>query len=270
MTQSEIINADLMLIKNLIDLNALSISKAADVMNIQRTNLSSWLNGKLNVFSIQKIDGMLKSLGMHAIGDLSTGIRLNYLSLEEVHRWQVDDGATAFINVLRSTETDDALSWLEVFEVDALPKGCFNMVRRKSQSGDLIILVANRNPGTNTYPLSPEMLGFGKMAGKINVPLEKWIGWLKAKTLSTATFRDEILEFMTHSKAAETVDQSAIQHQLEKSTDKLNAVTIENVGLRAIIRNLLGEIRKLDSLHYPRAVCAFLAGSGEKQWILII
>lgn len=246
MTPSDKKNVDLDLIRNLIDLNGLSISKAADLMGIQRTNLSSWLNGKSNVFSTVKIDGMLESLGMHAIGNNSTGVRICYLSHDHVHRWHVDESSTALTDVLKATESNEALEWLEIFQVNASPKGSFNIIRRKSKSGDLYILVTNKNPSSVTYPISAENIGFGKKAGNISLPTEKWIAWLKAQTLPTSTFRNEISEYLDATNTVEAADESILKHQIEEMSKELKDSIRTNDGLRAVIRALLGEIRKLD------------------------
>lgn len=54
MTISNASDPDLDLIKNLVELNSLSIAKAAKLMGIQRSNLSSWLKGKQNVFCVAR------------------------------------------------------------------------------------------------------------------------------------------------------------------------------------------------------------------------
>lgn len=247
MTKPESKIDELQLIKQLIALNGLSISKAAEVMKVQRTNLSSWINGKLNVFSTSKIDGMLELLGINAIGDSSSGVRLYLLSNERAHRWQVEGGAYSFIEVLRATEENETLKFLEIFEVNTLPKGRFNIVRRKSKSGDLYILISNKDSSVNTYPISPEIVGFGMIAGTIEVPVEKWITWLKAQELSASTFRNEISIFMDASKNAEDTDNLREDRQFNLISKELNHYKCKSEGLKTIMRALLGEVRKLDT-----------------------
>lgn len=246
MPTNTIQDPDLMLIRNLIELNGLSISKAAEVMNIQRSNLSSWLNGKPNVFSIKKIEGMLDALGMRAMSDPSTGIRLCYLSPDIVHLWQVEIGSHSIIDVLRFTEPEASLQWMEIFQVDAYPKGRFNLMRRKSDSGDLIILVANKDSTSDTYPVTTESLGFGRMAGTIEVPLEKWIGWWKTKTLEVSVLRDELASFTNADKISEPIDNALTTHELDVAVNKLKESQCTNEGLKGIIREFLHEMRKIN------------------------
>lgn len=242
-------DGNLTLIKHLINLNGLSISKAADVMKVQRTNLSSWLNGKLNVFSESKIDGMLKLLGMRTIGDSTTGVKLFYMSPEITHRWQIEEGAEAFISVLNETESVENLNKIEIFEINTQPKGRFNLVRRKSPSGDLYILVANKNTSEYNYPISHETIGFGRMAGTIDVPVEKWVSWIKTQALSTSTFRNEISAYIDATQQHGNVDQTILKQELDSTIATLTILKCREEGLKAIIRELLGAVRKLDSKH---------------------
>lgn len=246
MPTNTIEDPDLMLIRNLIELNGLSISKAAEVMNIQRSNLSSWLNGKPNVFSIKKIEGMLDALGMRAMSDPSTGIRLCYLSPDIVHLWQVEKGSQSLIDVLRTTESEASLEWIEIFQVYAYPKGHFNLIRRKSNNGDLLILVTNKEATSDTYPISPEILGFGKMAGAFQMPLEKWIGWWKTKNLPVSAIRDELESLTGADAVSTTIDKRLASHDFEETSNKLKESLSTNEGLKAIIRELLGELRRID------------------------
>ena len=238
---------DLALIKNMIELNGLSISKAAEAMNIQRSNLSSWLNGKPNVFSIKKIEGMLEALGMRAISDASTGIRLCYLSPDIVHLWQVEKGSQSFIDVLKTSEPETSLKWMEIFQVDTYPKGRFNLVRRKSNSGDLIILVANKDSASDTYPIPTDSIGFGIMAGTIKMSLEKWIGWWKTKTLSVSSFREELASLIGSDKINKPVDVALTTHELNVTVNKLKESQCTVEGLKAIIREFQHEMHKINT-----------------------
>jgi predicted XRE-type DNA-binding protein len=239
-------NHDLILIRSLIELKGLSISKAAELMNIQRTNLSSWLNGKPNVFSSKKIEGMLDSLDMRAMGDASTGGALRYLSPNIVHLWHLEKDSHSLIDVLRSTESDSSLQWMEIFQVDAHPKGRFNLMRRKSASGDLIILIANKDSTSETYPVLAENIGFGKNAGRIKVPLEKWIGWWKTKTLPASSLREELESLTGTEKISEAVDNELTTYELDITKNKLKESICNSVGFRAIIRAFRGEMEKID------------------------
>lgn len=246
MLDTTAIEQDVILVKNLIELNGLSISKAAEVMNIQRTNLSSWLNGKPNVFSMKKIEVMLAALGLNIMSDPSTGIRLCSISPDIVHLWQIPKDAQSLIEVLRSTEDEESLKWMEIIQVDASPKGHFNILRRKSNSGDLIILVASKDSTSRTYPISSEDLGFGKMAGKIQIPLEKWIAWWRTKSLSTAHLRNELESLTRTEQIIAPIDNELNKRELENTVGKLIEAQCSNEGLKAIIRALLEELRKND------------------------
>ena len=235
----------LTLIRSLIELNGLSISKAAEVMNIQRSNLSSWLNGKPNVFSIKKIEVMLDALGMRVISDSSAGIRLCYLSTEVIHLWQVEKDGASLSHVLRHTEPETSLKWMEIIQVDALPNGKFNLIRRKSESGDLLILLANKDVASNSYPISPESLGFGKAAGNIKIPLEKWIGWWKTKILSVSQLRNELESLTSLEKIRAPFDDTLARHELESAINKLKESQCTTEGLKAIIREFLHEIKRI-------------------------
>lgn len=237
---------DLILIRSLIELKGLSISKAAELMNIQRTNLSSWLNGKPNVFSSKKIEGMLDALDMRAMGDASTGGALRYLSPNIVHLWHLEKDSHSLRDVLRSTESDSSLQWMEIFQVDAHPKGRFNLMRRKSDSGDLIILVANKDSTSETYPISPDNLGFGKNAGSIKLPLEKWIGWWKMKTLPASSLREELESLTGSDKINEPFDNVLNAHELDIAMNKLKESRCTTEGLKAIIREFQHEMHKIN------------------------
>ena len=240
------VDPDLKLIKNLIELSGLSISKAADVMGIQRSNLSSWLNGKPNVFSIKKIDRMLEALGMRAMSDPASGLRLCYLSPEVVHRWQAEAGAQSFIDVLRTTEPENVLDGLEIFRVNAYPKGHFNIVQGKSQNGELMMLVAHRDPASKDYPLSAEMLGFGKMAGTIELPLEKWITWRKEKTLPIPAFRTQISEYMDRVYEGQGADSQRLDSKSQSVEAQLNNYQRQVAGLNAFTQALMVEVLRMD------------------------
>lgn len=240
------VDPDLKFIKNLIELNGLSISKAADMMSIQRSNLSSWLNGKPNVFSIKKIDGMLEALSMRAMSDPASGLRLCYVSPEVVHRWQVEQGAQSFIDVMRTTEPENVLDGLEIFRVDAYPKGHFNIVRGKRQNGELMLLVANRDPASKDYPLSAEMLGFGKMTGTIELPLEKWIAWRKEKTLPMPAFGTQIAEFMGSVHEDQGANSQPLDSKSQSAEAQLNDCQCQIAGLNAFTQALIDEVLRMD------------------------
>lgn len=189
--------SDLQLIKYLIELNGLSISKAAKVMGIQRSNLSSWLNGKPNVFSATKIEGMMAALGMCATSEPLTGIRVRYLSPDIVHRWQVEAGAQSLIEVLRATEPEDVLEGLAIFQVNISQQGRFVILRSaEGKKGGWMMFVANRDLASKDYPLSPEMLGLGKLVETVEIPVLKWVSWWKEKSLTMAAHLEGILEVL--------------------------------------------------------------------------
>lgn len=239
------IDPDLLLIKLLIELNGLSVSKAAKLMGVQRSNLSAWLNGKPNVFSINKIEGMLEALGIRAMSDPSTGIRLSYLSPDIAHRWQVEKGAASLIDVFRSVEAEETLEALVIYDVNAFPKGHFNVVHAKRPNGELILLVANRDPKTRGYPLTPELLGFGKVAGTIEIMLETWIAWWKAEALPMDTFYKEISERMNKADKAGVGRHKSVSG-IKSVGAELNECQRTVKGLRAVIQAFMDEMYKID------------------------
>lgn len=241
------IDPDLKLIKQLLELNGLSNSKGADVMGVQRSNLSSWLNGKAFVFSIKKIDSMLSALGMRALSDPVSHVRLCYLAPEIVHRWQVEEGAPSLIDVLRKTEPKKVLEGLEIFRVNAYPRGCFNILRGERQNGVLLMLIANRDPSAQDYPLSPEMLGFGRLAGTIEMSLEQWIGWWKEPALPIQEFGTQIYELMGTASAGQGADRLPLDRTSGSVDAQLVDCQCQVAGLSALIIALINEVDRLEA-----------------------
>lgn len=85
------------------------------------------------------------------------------------------------------------------------------------------------------------------IAGTIEVPVEKWIAWLKAQELSASTFRNEISIFMDGLKNAEDTDNLRENRQFNLLDNELCHFKSKSEGLKTIIRALLGEVRKLDT-----------------------
>lgn len=243
MTQTTPLDPDLKLIKQLIGLNGLSNAKAADAMAIQRSNLSSWLNGKPNVFSTKRIDVMLEALGMRAVSDPVSNLSLRYLTPEVVHRWQVEVGAVAFIDVLRATEPESVLAGLKIYRVNAYPRGYFNILRGERQNGDLLMLVANKDPSAKDYPVSVEQLGFGMMAGTIEMPLETWIAWWQEKTLPMPQFSAQISEYLGRVQADEGTDNPQLDSKSKSVEAQLDECQYQVAGLSALIQAFINEMR---------------------------
>lgn len=241
--------SDLQLITHLIPLNGLSIAKAAKVMNIQRSNLSVWLNGRQNVFSVAKIEGMLEALGISAKSEASTGIRLRNLSQDVIHRWQVEEGAQSLIDVLRTIESESSLDRLEIFQVNTSQQGFFNILRNQDgENGGWLMLVANRDTASQIihYPLSPELLGFGTVAGSIVIPTLTWMGWWKEKTLPAPVFLEEISGVLDKISVKGGANDQNIERSQELVEIQLQNCQRTIKELEDIIRVFTDELHRVD------------------------
>ena len=228
---------DLYLVKALIDLTNLSVSKTAEAVGIQRTNLSAWLNGKQNVFSDQRVEKVLNHLGVNTLGDSATGVRFCDLDSVHVHKWYLAE-PDHLTTVLETTLSVEELQALEVFQVNTKPHGMFNLIRTSGVNGDVYIILCHKESGQNAYPL-PNDFQFGKLIGSIDLPVQKWIGWLKTKELLTSDFRTEINShiFARPNEVSGSLNTGSNSSKESKSHD---------AGLRAVIRSLLAELRNLD------------------------
>ena len=87
-------------------------------------------------------------------------------------------------------------------------------------------------------------MGFGKVAGKLTIPLEKWIGWWKAKELSAKEFRKDLSLIISKSDLSDATNNDLENHNFEATIKKYNDSENTNAGLRAIIRELLKTLRE--------------------------
>ena len=242
MTITSPLDPDLKLVKQLIELNGLSNAKAADAMGIQRSNLSSWLNGKPNVFSTRRIDGMLEALGMRAVSDPMSNLSLRYLSSAVAHRWQVVTGTESFSEVLRATEPASVLEGLEIFRVNGYPRGHFNIVRGDRPNGALVMLIAHQDPGTHGYPVSVEGLGFGRMVGTLELPLEQWIAWWREPSLAMPEFGAQLSEYLDKAKAEVASGNSPLNSQAKSVEAQLIDYQCGVAGFGALIQEFINEL----------------------------
>lgn len=247
MTITSPLNPDLKLIKQLIELNGLSNAKAAEAMGIQRSNLSSWLNGKPNVFSTKRIDGMLEALGMRAVSDPLSNLSLRYLSPGVAHRWQVVAGTESFSEVLRATEPASILQGLEIFRVNAYPRGYFNIVRGDRPNGALVMLIAHQNPDTPGYPVSVEGLGFGRMMGTVELPLEQWITWWREPSLALPEFAAQLSKYLDKAQVGVVNGNPPLDSKAKSAEAQLIDCQCLVAGMNTLIQAFIEELRRLDA-----------------------
>ena len=158
-------------------------------------------------------------------------------------------GAAAFIDVLRATEPESVLAGLKIYRVNAYPRGYFNILRGERQNGDLLMLVANKDPSAKDYPVSAERLGFGRMAGTIEMPLEKWIAWWQEKTLPMPQFSAQISEYLGRVQADEGTDNPQLDSKSKSVEAQLIDCQCRVAGLSALILALMDVVGKEDRNH---------------------
>lgn len=232
---------DIFLVKCLIDLNGLNLTKAAELMGVQRSNLSAWLSGKPNVFSASKRESMLSALGMQITHDALSDLRHISLSRNTTHSWAIRSGSTALFEFLSHIESGELLKNVEAIRIDAIPYGTFSILRSHSYAGEVFIMLSPFKPPPSTMEESlNEGLENNNIIGSISIELTKWMDWqIKRPSPADLSRLLDQLTFKPNQFGFEK--QSNVVSELKK-----NRHSIEIAGLAELIHELLNEIQRFD------------------------
>ena len=222
----------------LVSLSGMNNAKVADLAGINRPNLYAWLSGKSQIMSKEREEKLLAALGV-VDGKLSGNI---------VHRWRVDADAINIRAALNHLENKEYLDAAEIIFVktDESASGkieLYNLIEIPRPDGKLTILASFNKPLKNEYPINSTKLKFGHNGKNIVIWADLWARWWNKDELSKQEFWSDAPNCLV----IENVDTKQIDDKdlIASYENTILENKAEDAGLRAIIRSLLNELRKV-------------------------
>lgn len=225
------------LFKKLITITGSTNATIADRARVKRPNLYNWLSGKPQVMSHERVEQLFETLG----------IRHGKLSSSVVHRWYADKDSSNIRTLLTQFETPNSLNTLEIYFVkindgSVGQSELFNLIRIPRLDENIFILVTSEKPLIAEYPVKSTKLGFGIDQHTIELWSDQWSRWWRDEGLSPEELWQTIkskLNMNTGSSVEQPIDMDLIA----KYEQQILIHKAEDAGLRAIIRDLLKELR---------------------------
>lgn len=232
----EISNLDLF--KCLVSLSGMNNAQVADMVGINRPNLYTWLSGKSQVMSKEREEKLLSVLGVYK-GKLSGNI---------VHRWRVGENLENIRTALTLLETKENLDTAEIYFVktDASATGkieLFNLMVIPRREDEVTILVTLEKPLSTEYPIKKTKLTLGKDCQIIDIWADLWYRWWNKEELTSEEFWSEASHIIETKK--DTPEKIVDIDLIASYENQISINKAEDAGLRAIIRGLLNELRKV-------------------------
>lgn len=120
---------------------------------------------------------------------------------------------------------------------------CYNLIQIPRLEGKLTILASFDKPLSIEYPINSTKLKFGHNGKTIEIWADLWTRWWNKDELSSQEFWSDASSYLeTKNADAKQIDDKDLIASYEHIIFENKA---EDAGLRAIIRSLLNELRKV-------------------------
>jgi len=245
---------DSKLAKNLIALSDLKGVRLANSVGIKSPNYYNWWNNKPKFVSDNAIQKLLEVLG------ISDG----YLNQNIIHRWFVtsENEVNSVLKclILPNQEIKEQFKASQIFQIFTHNNVRFSILKLETVSQTNLILCFNRSPNITTFPINADKLNFGtNIFIKEQIASDIFAKWSNSSfILDVQTFAQEVKKYLKID-LVDSIDDNNLENEqnLDDSTalsehinfissDEKKDLLATQEGLKALIRALLREVKRLD------------------------
>ena len=231
------------LAKTLILLSNVKGVKIAELAGIKNPNYYNWIANKPKALSENSVEKLFEVLGV-------TNGKLNSL---KIHRWfesshvaENINNALLQLNLSNKHEFENS----KVFQIRTTNNLQFSLINIISNKESFLLLCFNASPRVIEFPIDAKKLGFGRDVF-LSTPLSVEIYNKWSQSLSYLDMQSFLVDAKSHLPELNLTEFNTIQfskNQVNVSnpiqiSDEINILKATNEGLKAIIRELLKEIR---------------------------
>lgn len=238
-------NDRVQLAKTLIQLSNTKGVKIAEAAGIKNPNFYNWMANKPKALSENAVEKLFSVLGV-------TNGQLNANTL---HRWYESDHDAENINqTLTQLINLQEYQNTEIFHVRSIDNKLFNLLKLSNDKHSILILCFNTLPRTNEYPINAKKIGFGKdIFLSSPIPSEIYAKWMHVTlNLEIQSFIHDASIYLPDLNLPKLNTLTSFQSintagDFKEVSEEINILKATNEGFKAIIRELLKELR----IHSP-------------------